>query len=133
MSRLFTVIALLAGYGLEILILQKVFDPQGDWRRSEFADIRYYGVMAALPYLAALGWFALSFGRSEREKLVFRYTRNMAVVGVVLAFVSSRQGGHASAGLLPIGFILQWVVLCIPLLSALWSRVRAWTNDKGAL
>ena len=122
MTRLFTIIALVAGYGLEILILQKVFDPQGDWRGSQYADIRYYGVMASLPYLAALGWFALSFGRSERGKLVLRYATYMAVVGVVVALVSFRQGGHTSAGLLPIGFIFQWVVLSIPLFSALWSR-----------
>ena len=130
MIRLLTVTSLVLGLGLEILILQRVFDPQGDWRGSEYADIRYYGVMASLPYLAAFAWFVVSLIAKKQLKTVFTYSSYMAVAGVVLAFISLRQGAHTAAGLLPIGFFLQWFILGIALIRALRDRLGKGTRDS---
>lgn len=127
MIRLLTVTTLLMGIGLEVLILGRIFDPQGDWQGSEYADIRYYGPVAFLPYVVAFGGFAFSLLWPRHSKTVFVYSAYMAIAGVVLAFVSLRQGAHTAAGLLPIGFFLQWFIISIPLIRALMNRL---TNGR---
>jgi hypothetical protein len=124
MTRVLVVISLVVGLGLEITILSGIFDPQGAWRESEYARVGYYGTVAALPYLAAFGWFIFSLAAPSRAKIVLRYTACMAVAGVVIAFFALRQDAHSAAGILPIGFILQWLVLSIPLIAALWTRLH---------
>jgi hypothetical protein len=121
MLRVPTVLVLLAGLGIEILILERIFDPQGVWHGSVYADITYYGPLSALPYFAVLLWTVLTVKGQGQSKLLLRCAFSVAILGIAIAFIALRQGGHTSAGLLPIGFILQWMALGIALVAA-WRR-----------
>lgn len=121
MLRVSTVVILLTGLGIEILILERIFDPQGVWHGSVYADITYYGLLSALPYFAVLVWTALTFKGQGHLKLLLRCAFSVAILGVAIAFIALRQGGHTSAGLLPIGFVLQWMALGVALVAA-WRR-----------
>lgn len=121
MTRTLTPLVLTVGFGLELLILTAVFDPHGDWRGSSDADITFYGPWSALPYIAVAAWFMLTMKDHRYLALTLRCALTVAGLGVVIAFVALRQGAHTAAGLLPLGFICQWLALGACLIIA-WRR-----------
>lgn len=121
MTRILTALALGIGYGLELLILTAIYDPQGDWRGSTYADIAFYGPLSALPYIAGLAWFVLTAKDRRHSPLVLRCVLTVGGLGVVISFVALRQGAHTAAGLLPLGFISQWLALGVCLIVG-WRR-----------
>jgi hypothetical protein len=121
MTRVLTPLVLGVGYGLELLILTAVYDPQGDWRLSSHADITFYGPWSALPYIAVVAWFLLTLKDHRHVALTLRCALAVAGLGVVIAFVALRQGAHTAAGLLPLGFMCQWLALGVCLVVA-WRR-----------
>jgi hypothetical protein len=121
MTRIWATLVLAIGYGLELLILTAIYDPEGDWRGSTYADITFYGPWSALPYIVGLVWLMLTAKDKRYSALILRCALTVAGLGVVVSFVALRQGAHTAAGLLPLGFISQWLALGVYLIVG-WHR-----------
>jgi hypothetical protein len=114
---------LLASLGAELVLLQRLTHHRtGDWSEGSTQAFLALSALAALPYVAAFAALALRARRHAMKAAVWPFV--VALAGLPFPLLALADYGHATAGLLFLGWSAQWMALLVGL-STSWLAGRA--------